>query len=337
MRPRRGTIVRPLLEVSRAELHRWLASQPADASTGWQKGAFRTDVTNADVSIPRNRVRHQVLPLLEQAAPGAASTIARAARLSADDDDFLSARVIEAVPGIVLSNGGTGAAPAGRRTLRVDLQRLKSLHPAIGRRAVRRLLEEVAPDKYFGLKHVDALLELSTGRLDLPGVGARIDADGLVLTLRSAVAADRRGLRTDPSSNVFRYPLSIPGEVLIPESGVVISAELVEATDADGHTAEIARLESTAGETGLAVRNRRPGDRFRPVGLGGSKKLQDYFVDRKVPRSERDRVPLVVDARDRIVWVVGHTIAEGFGAGMSLPGRQGPVLLLKVRYLGESV
>ena len=57
----------------------------------------------------------------------------------------------------------------------------------------------------------------------------------------------------------------------------------------------------------LAVRFRRPGDRFRPPGLGGrSKKLQDYFVDRKVPRADRDRVPLVVDGDDRIVWVVGQ-------------------------------
>ena len=62
----------------------------------------------------------------------------------------------------------------------------------------------------------------------------------------------------------------------------------------------------------LAVRNRRPGDRFRPAGLGGRKKLQDYFVDRKVARRERDAVPLVVDGHDRIVWVVGHGIDEAF-------------------------
>jgi tRNA(Ile)-lysidine synthase len=62
----------------------------------------------------------------------------------------------------------------------------------------------------------------------------------------------------------------------------------------------------------LAVRNRRPGDRFRPVGLNGSKKLQDLFVDRKLPRDERDRVPVVVDETDRIVWVAGYGIDEAF-------------------------
>ena len=62
----------------------------------------------------------------------------------------------------------------------------------------------------------------------------------------------------------------------------------------------------------LAVRNRRPGDRFRPFGLDGQKKLQDFLVDRKVARADRDRVPLVVDENDRILWVAGHEIDEAF-------------------------
>ena len=63
----------------------------------------------------------------------------------------------------------------------------------------------------------------------------------------------------------------------------------------------------------LAVRNRRPGDRFHPVGLGGrQKKLQDFFVDRKVARGTRDTVPLVVDDTDRIVWVAGYGIDAEF-------------------------
>jgi tRNA(Ile)-lysidine synthase len=62
----------------------------------------------------------------------------------------------------------------------------------------------------------------------------------------------------------------------------------------------------------LAIRNRRPGDRFSPLGLEGRKKLQDFLVDRKVPRAARDGVPLVVDGADRIVWVAGHEIDRAF-------------------------
>ena len=84
----------------------------------------------------------------------------------------------------------------------------------------------------------------------------------------------------------------------------------------------------------LAVRFRRPGDRFRAPGMDGrAKKLQDYLVDRKVPREERDRLPLVVDAHDRIVWIVGHAVAEGQLAECPSTG----VILLIARRLGGEV
>jgi tRNA(Ile)-lysidine synthase len=82
----------------------------------------------------------------------------------------------------------------------------------------------------------------------------------------------------------------------------------------------------------LRVRNRRPGDRFRPVGLDGRKKLQDFFVDRKVARQRRDSVPLVVDQSDRIVWVAGYAIDEAFRVTDPAQG----VLILRLKLLGGS-
>ena len=83
-------------------------------------------------------------------------------------------------------------------------------------------------------------------------------------------------------------------------------------------------------ELPLGVRSRRPGDRFHPLGAPGVRKLQDFFVDRKIARVARDRVPLVVDGRDRIVWVVGQSVAEDFR--VTDPSRG--VILLRVRHLG---
>jgi tRNA(Ile)-lysidine synthase len=80
----------------------------------------------------------------------------------------------------------------------------------------------------------------------------------------------------------------------------------------------------------FGLRNRRPGDRFRPIGLGGRKKLQDFFVDRKITRDERDGVPLVVDELDRIVWVAGHRIDEAFRVTEAAKH----VLLLRLKALG---
>jgi tRNA(Ile)-lysidine synthase len=118
--------------------------------------------------------------------------------------------------------------------------------------------------------------------------------------------------------NLFWFKLSIPGEVLVEPAGCVVSARDADpggvpggpgATTGNGAVA-VVRRDRVHGS--LAVRNRHPGDRFRPVGLNGSKKLQDLFVDRKLPRDERDRVPIVVDETDRIVWVAGYGIDEAF-------------------------
>jgi tRNA(Ile)-lysidine synthase len=80
----------------------------------------------------------------------------------------------------------------------------------------------------------------------------------------------------------------------------------------------------------LAIRSRRRGDRFCPLGFGHRKKLQDFLVDRKIPKETRDSLPLVVDGQDRIVWVVGESVAEDFR--VTEPSRG--VILLKARRLG---
>ena len=143
------------------------------------------------------------------------------------------------------------------------------------------------------------------------------------------------------SANLFEYPLSIPGEVQLAEAGCIVAAELPgEPRQRGGNLApgeQPAPIWSGRGPLALvrrdlchgplAVRNRRPGDRFRPVGVGGRKKLQDYFVDRKVARTRRDRVPLVVDGSDRIVWVAGYGIDEAFR--VTDPSQS--VLLLRLR------
>ena len=155
----------------------------------------------------------------------------------------------------------------------------------------------------------------------------------IVLTGRPAGATGRPP-GSSHSPNLFHYALSIPGEVLVPEAGCVVSAEVVDRFEPGqltaGHGVAVVRLDKNTG--GFAVRNRRPGDRFRPFGLGRRKKLQDFFVDHKVVRERRDAVPIVVDDRDRIVWVAGHSISEDFR--VTDPAQA--VLILRLKGLGGS-
>jgi len=128
--------------------------------------------------------------------------------------------------------------------------------------------------------------------------------------------------------------LSIPGEVELAAARVTLTAERLEAAPVrpTKWAARGMEVGVAAGllELPLAVRSRRPGDRFRPLGAPGARKLQDFLVDRKVARELRDTVPLVVDGRDRIVWVVGQSVAEEFRVTDPSQG----VILFKVRHLG---
>jgi tRNA(Ile)-lysidine synthetase-like protein len=181
----------------------------------------------------------------------------------------------------------------------------------------------------------------------------------IVLTGRP-LSAIGRFVESKPSAAAFSYPLPIPGEVELPGTGSVIAAETASGVSGSAlmgtprlgisvQPPELVSSSSSAARhggrldtvvvrrdlcgTALAVRNRRPGDWFRPIGLGGRKKLQDFFVDRKVERRQRDSIPLVVDESDRIVWVAGHAVSDEFR--VTDPAQA--VIILRLKGVGGAV
>ena len=318
--PRSGRVVRPLLDVSRAELRQYAEEHGLP---------FRTDASNDDVSIPRNRVRHELLPYLaREFSPGIVDVLARAAAIARVDDDCLRADAIDLARSIVLSSD-TGAGGA-----ELDGAALMSLHPALAARVVQDALRSHSSGRFIGFDHVERFLEfVRDGRpgsmLSLPGQRALHRAGCIVLGREPARGNDGGAV------NSFEFLLSIPGEVRLDRQGWEISAEPLPAGDpGDGFRTgrgPAVAVASAPLTLPLAVRGRRAGDRFRPLGLGGrGKKLQDFLVDRKIPRELRDSLPLVVDAAGRIVWVVGEAVAEDFRVTEPSTG----VLLLKARRLG---
>jgi tRNA(Ile)-lysidine synthase len=310
--PVAGRVIRPLLEVRRAEIRDWLTERAL---------AFREDESNADLTFTRNRVRQRLVPLLEREfSPGIAPVLARAAAIAREDEAYLHSRAIEVAASVVLRDGDG---------IDVDAAALSALPPAIASRVARLALAALAGDRFLGFEHVDRFLSHartpgSTG-LSLPGQQAHRSGSRILLRRRGAAAF----------ANSFRVPLSIPGEVLLERQGWAISAELAPGIVEPPERHRADRLVVAVGAEmpalPLAVRSRQPGDRFIPAGMHGRrKKLQDLFVDRKVARERRDAVPLVVDRDDRILWVVGQAVAEDFG--VTEPSRG--VLLLKARRLG---
>jgi tRNA(Ile)-lysidine synthase len=301
MHPRNGRIIRPLLDCGREELREHLRGLGA---------TYRNDETNEDESIPRNRVRKTLLPLLaDRFNPAIVEALADAAAIARDEHQYLET--------LAVRWEGTHVKHEGS-VVRIDRAALNAAPIAVARIVAWRALGEAA-GATVRFADVDRLLGLARGEeRDFDGSRQRVEriGDRVVLTKREAGA---RGRPPAPSRlNFSGYALSIPGEAHVAESGWTVSAEVME-----GGSTAVARLarspevnwaavrfDKTMG--GLQVRNRRPGDRFWPFGAPGRRKLQDFFTDRKVPRDERDAVPIVVDEAGRIVWVAGYAIDESF-------------------------
>ena len=335
MYPRNGVIVRPLLACRRDDLRAWLAAGGH---------AFVDDETNADVAIPRNRVRAELLPLLaSRFNPSMVDVLADEADMAREAWSWMDAEAAALEAAVVRRR--TDRDGEGVRV--IDAALLHAAPVALQRLVLWRLLRDVAGPRAIAFQHVEAARRLlaeagadERARVDLPGQRVQRIGGTLVLTGRAAGAVGRRPVKP---ANLFRYPLSIPGEVVVPDGNCIVSAEPFDASRSSGRepasaTVRIGADGAVAMVRGdlcggsLVVRNRRPGDSFRPVGLRGRKKLQDYFVDRKVARDLRDAVPIVVDERDRIVWVAGHQIDAAF----RVTDRSQPVLILKFKAVGGS-
>ncbi|HKI00600.1 MAG TPA: tRNA lysidine(34) synthetase TilS [Thermoanaerobaculia bacterium] len=293
VRPLHGAVVRPLLAVPRSELLAAVAAAglaPVD------------DPTNRDLAVPRNRVRHRLLPAL--AATDGEELAPRLARLAG--------RVRDA--GLALDRRFAGILP---------LRAAEGIEDgvAVDRRAVEALPDEVRPFAFAwlhrqagapypaaGAARAELLRQLAgrgRGACDCGG-GWRWEASGELLILRRAGEARERV----PD---FTYTLQIPGELDIPEIAVRmrVSRRAVEPWMFQGsrHRAALA-LPLVEGDR-VTIRNRRPGDRIHPLGASGSRRLKEVLIDRRVPRLERERLPLLC-VGERIAWAPGVTIDQRF-------------------------
>jgi tRNA(Ile)-lysidine synthase len=324
MHPRAGVMIRPLLDCRRRDLRAFLDAGAIP---------YIEDESNQDVRIPRNRVRAELLPLLEQRFnPAVVDALARQATLARDEWRWMEEAADEVSAGLCRYEGDV-------RKMRVA--GLNAVPLGLRRYVLWREMTGAARGRSVSFDHVEAALrllgpEVCGSGIDGPGHRvARVGPD-LVLTGRPRGTIGRGAA---PGPDAFRFPLPVPGEVLLAGARCAVSVRQlapggpeVDAL-AGGRDPTVALVRSDRCGGGLAVRNRRSGDRFRPVGLGGHKKLQDFFVDRKVARAARDSVPLVVDAADRIVWVAGYGVDDEFRVTESTQ----PVLILRLKLLGGTV
>jgi tRNA(Ile)-lysidine synthase len=296
MRERNGPYIRPLLNVPRDEIARYVEENQIE---------YRVDETNKDTSFTRNRIRHELMPELEADYNSkVVDSLVRLGELAKHARDFTANRVEEVV-GEIKIDGGTGG-------LCFDRKKLLKFHPYLQRATIRKLIKETKGDlRDISFTHVEVVLdklkeEPASTRLDLPGVTFSLDREKCCFGVKIP--------EKDRSS--YRYELQPGEETVIEEAKLEISANVEPLSrgrdDFDFPSDRLIEVvDWRKVERPILVRNRSDGDRFVPLGMNGEKKLKDFFIDLKIPRRERDRIPLVCDETG-IIWVVGYRIDDRY-------------------------
>lgn len=284
---RRGRIIRPLLAVSRKEILAFLEGEGR---------GYCLDSSNLDTGYRRNHIRHRLLPLLEKEYnPRVREVLWRTAEILREENGLLEGLARQAWSECLLNEAGG--------LVELSATALASLAPALQRRLLRLAYSRVLGEgKSLPFRHVEAIRSRLAGvemwqQLPL-GVQVRLHG-GRLQFLR----------RTRPGAEIaFCRRLALPGITPLPRGGFIetsiVPREVLKGIDWKEVPNEEAYADLGEPWPELFARYRRPGDSFYPLGMGGRKKLHDFFVDAKVPREVRDTVPLVTTATD-IVWVAG--------------------------------
>ena len=322
-----GHVVRPLLEIRRADLREFLEKRGE---------SWREDPTNRDTRRLRARLRHQLLPELERDFSEAiVERCGELARLARDEEEFWTALVDDRFRAVI------SQAPEGLSVRCADLltplaftsaasatspvRNEEESSRALAQRLIRRVLAEVRNDRQgISAQHVGQVIHLASvlpsgRRIELPGVVVERNFERLVFSPAKAAGRKSRSGETASTATGYEYRVELPRHgstaIAVPELGRCFRLKLIDwparARDTNS-TAEVA-LDADRLRNPLVLRNWRPGDAYRPRGRGREQKLKKLFLDGRIAVRERARWPVLTSA-GKLVWARGMPPAEEFAA-----------------------
>ncbi len=285
--PVRGYIIRPLIEIGRGEIERFLDAE---------KIAYIIDSSNLKKDYLRNRIRLSLMPMLKELNPDIIGTLSKTAAIFRDEERYFEFIVTKTLMKLIT-----------RKTdhrIELFLSPFEIMDKVIMRRVLRRAIDETKGLRGISFIHIEDIIELvkrgdAGDRVYLPG-GIRVIKKYSTILLTSETPVQ-----------LTACTLTVPGDTILKEAGVLIKASVIEDQGSEvsnqnsGLWTAFGIFDADKLDFPLLVRHRTDGDFFYPSGFGRKRKIQDFFVDQKVPRDERDRVPLIISAND-IIWVVGY-------------------------------
>ncbi len=304
MLPRRGPFIHPLLTCSKEEIERYANEEKLE---------FVQDVSNRDLSFSRNWLRHELLPRIEAAVnPRVKEQIGQTAEILRQENALLQRLTGQTFYRLAHQTKGRVTFP---RDAFLDLPR--ALRRRLIRLAYQCLTKTLKDLTFTHVAEVGKMVEKedALGTLDLPN-NIRFKREYEALIFTTTLSSDR--MLDSPAV------LLVPGRLLLPRRKVFLTARRltqeqswkVKRTLLSGGAASAllvthAFIDYNKVNLPLRVRFWRPGDRMRPLGMKGRKKLQDLFVDKKIPRQQRSSWPLITDGAG-IVWVPGMTVSDDY-------------------------
>lgn len=284
---KRGNVIRPLLEIERREIEDFL---------GRENIRFIIDSSNLQTDYFRNKFRLMIMPELKKMNPNLVQSVNKTVSILQEEERYLDIIVTKTLMKMISRKTD--------RRIELFLTPMEAMDIVILRRLLRRAIDETEGLRGIGFIHIEDIIRLvksgrSGDRLYLPK-GIRVIKDYSLLVITS-----------EKPRKIASYELRVPGEVAIMGAGLVIKSSFEEEAEDFGDGKKSVLLNADSMNFPLKVRPRMPGDCFYPLGFGKRRKLQDFFVDEKVPRDERDSIPLVLSGDD-IVWIAGYRADNRF-------------------------
>jgi len=303
-------LARPLLAIKRDEILAYLKNE---------KIGYREDGSNRSALFLRNRIRHDLVPYLKQYNSRIEEGLYGLAETMRAENDFLEAQTAAVLKqcAVDLSAG----------EIHLNPNDFCHLHDAIQRRVIKSILESRSGHRNgIAQSHVNAVMRLIRNghvgqRLSLPFQTEVLRQYDKIIFKKQMrlLSGDEQPIPVGGQDNIpfedrrsesFSYPVvDMSDEVEIKETGTRLRFTLTDGWVQDFMVPNIAHIDFDKIAFPLIIRNMRPGDRFQPLGMEGTKKLKAYFIDRKVPRESRKKIPLLTD-RQCILWIAGMDTSE---------------------------
>lgn len=286
---RDGRIIRPLINISKKEILDFLDSEGLP---------HVEDGTNADSDFFRNRIRNEILPVLESCSPGIRKALVSLGEITGSDSRFIDSYAEELFPEACVPNGGV---------IRISASKLAACAEAVQRRAVRAAVAALSCDEaeidFDSTEKARLLISSpSFAKLELRDAIAERRYGDIVFYSKNSV---------HPEENfVPEMPQELYDGCFEPVSGLSFSLSFSDAVPScltDGGMCAV--LDADRISMPMRIRFRRDGDSFRPFGMKGKKKLKDFFAGEKIPSEERNKIPIITDSEDRILWIAGMRIS----------------------------